>query len=90
MSNQEDTKLFTSQSDSLSQVVYDLKEQICDLRKQQKELVDSIKYLNLISVELSNDMQVIYTSLEQVLSSFSDPADEFMFSFTKPDDELPN
>lgn len=90
MSNQEDTKLLISQSDSLSQVVFDLKEQICDLRKQQKELVDSIQYLNIISVELSNDMQVIYTSLEQVLSSFSDPADEFLFSFTKPDDELPN
>ena len=74
-------------SQSLDPIQENLQAQVLDLQKQIETLGTALKYLAYTNAELSRDMEMIYSSLEEVISKMSDPADSMLLPFNLVSDE---
>jgi len=68
-----------------------LQSQIKDLQEHVEQIDGVLQYLTMANFELNRDMQIIYTSLQDIAVSISDPSDSLGFSLNdEPDDDLIN
>ena len=86
------TQISTPVSQSIDDRIVEMQQQIKQLESEVAHMTTLTTYLSAANVELSRDMQVIYTALEQVAAAMMDPDDiapGFPFN-DDPDDGLLN
>lgn len=83
--------IISNVSQSAEPLLMQLQSQIKDLQEHVEQIDGVLQYLTMANFELNRDMQIIYTSLQDIAVSISDPSDSLGFSLNdEPDDDLIN